>query len=114
MNVGLVSVLVVVLPSSLAMQPALGAQPQAHDARAKPAWLAQQDLEFLRESRRLHALHEAAARLALDHSRDVRVRQYARRMLRDHSTARERLERIARGKGFPDARIDGGPAGPPP
>lgn len=62
---------------------------------AVEAPLPPQDLRFLDEAHLLHASQQAAASLALQRSRDVRVRQYARRLLRDHAAARLRLERLA-------------------
>ncbi|MGV3569902.1 MAG: DUF4142 domain-containing protein [Ramlibacter sp.] len=63
------------------------------------------DMDFLLQAWQSNALELAAARLALDRSRDVRVRQFAHDLVQGHSAANLKLQRIAaqRGLGIPAA-----------
>lgn len=63
------------------------------------------DMDFLLQAWQANALELGAARLALRRSHDVRVRQFARDLVREHSAASLRFQRLAarRGLGIPAA-----------
>lgn len=84
-------------------QPSASAATQ-HDETTSPADVAA-DIDFLLQAWRANAQELGAARLALQRSRDVRVRQFARLLVREHSAANLRFQRLAtlRGLGIPQA-----------
>lgn len=90
------------VPGSAAVQP----------VATTPAAVAA-DMEFLLQAWRANVQELGAARLALQRSRDVRVRQFARDLVREHSAANLRFQRLAalRGLGVPAAVRGAQPAG---
>lgn len=74
----------------------------AHVAATTPADVAA-DMDFLLRAWRGNVEELAAARLALKRSRDTRVREFARDLVRDHSAANLEFQRLAalRGLGVP-------------
>lgn len=87
--------LLAVVAAGLAWVPpaaAAGAETPAQEAAAAPAE------SFVLHAHRFHARQQAAAHLALERSRDVRVRQFAQAMLRDHEAALARLEALPAGQ----------------
>ena len=85
--------------------PGAAAEGGRPEIRAAAAADVTADMEFLLQAGRANALELAAARLALDVSRDVRVRQFAVDLVRGHAAAGLELQRLAakRGLGKPPA-----------
>lgn len=90
----------------LCASPAFSAPPAPLDSpqAATPADVAA-DMDFLLQAWQASALELGAARLALDRSRDVRVRQFAHDLVRGHAAANLKFQRLAalRGLGIPAA-----------
>lgn len=69
-------------------------------ARAADEKLSDSDHKFLRKAARDNWMEIVLGREALANTKDPAVRQFARRMLDDHTRAYEKLARLAREKGI--------------
>lgn len=84
-------------------------------ALATPAWgrtraLSAGDRQFLNQAAQVDRSEVNTAQLALNRSTNPAVRQFAKRMIRDHSMNSQSLDRTAKGLGV--ALSTGGGAGP--
>ncbi|MEJ8839644.1 DUF4142 domain-containing protein [Ramlibacter sp. AN1133] len=97
------------VPAAAGTSLSMGDELVAQAAATTPADVAA-DLDFLLRAWRANVQELGAARLAMDRSRDVRVRQFARVLVREHSAANVHFQRLgaSRGLGVPAAvRGDG-------